>query len=370
MPLAGADRDIARFAVALALALVFPLRAAADGAFLPVPLASLDARVESDGPISLTARGLELDVDDWRHLVLPFSAQELEIDVEADVPVLLTWASRSGGPVLLYGPPWRYARLPQPGGALRLDLRQTVGWTTTAKPVLLLGGAGHVVVRALRARPVPTDPRAARRALDRALLWAPESVGHTTINTLTSSHWSASRGIWLTDVLAGSAAAIGVAVLAFHRLRRGRWRPGLALAAAALFALGGWNAHFLVRFLPIANLAVTPDPEARIRDNYYFAPEVGALAALARKTFRPDERVGVMGAEKDWFAPHTLCFNLAPRPCAIVNAGAEEHAGIQGLGPLRTEELDVIVSFRGGPLPDGFVRVAQVSPRAFVARRQ
>jgi hypothetical protein len=357
-------------AVAAALAAVLAAPAAAARADLrPVPFEQLQGRVRSGGPVALTARGLELDLAGFASIELPFAAEELEVEVEADGPVLLTWAARSGPELRPFGPPWRYARLPAARETLRLDLRIVDGWHPRAQPVLVLGGGGHVVLHALRARP-PTGGEEGRAAYDRAVLWAPESVGHTTINLLTPSFWSASRGVALADVIAGAALAAFAAVLAGVRARRGRWRPGLAVAAAALVAVGAWNVHFLARFLPMANLAFAPDPEARIRENYYFAPDVGALAALARATLREDERVGTMGAPNDWFAAQTLCFNLQPRRCAIVKPGAAEHAGISGVGRLREDELDAIVAYRAGPLPDGFVPVAAVSPHAVVARRR
>jgi hypothetical protein len=371
-PHGGAARSLARGAavsLALAAAVAPPARAGAAD-LVPVSLETLGGRLEANAPTALTQRGLEIRVDGYALVVLPFAAQELELDAEADAPILLSWTSRSAGGLRPYGPPWRYATVPRTPAPLRLDLRIAQGWTPSAQPALLLKGTGTVVVHAMRARPAPREPAEARAALDRALLWAPESVGHTTINLLTPSYWSATRRVWLADVVAGAALSVFLAALAASRLRRGRLRPGPALAVAGLAALALWDAHFLVRFLPMANLRVEPDREARIRENYYFDPEFGALAALARETLGPGERVGTMGGPKDWFAPQTLCFDLAPRPCAIVRPGEAVHAGISRVGSLRPDEIDAIVSFHGGPLPDGFETVAAVTPRAVVARRR
>ncbi len=358
-------------ALAAALAVAAPVSAGAEPAPRTVPLEALRARLGALLPMALTARGLEIHVDRYAYVPLPFAAQELELDAEADGPVLLTWAARSASGVKLYGPPWRYTVVPHAPATLRLDLRITRGWNPSVQSVLFLKGGGTVIVHAMRARPVAPDLGAALASYDRALLWAPESIGHTTINFLTPSYWSASGGTWLSDVVAAGALAVFVGTLAAIGLRRRRWAPGLAVAMAALFAVGAWNAHFLVRFLPAAKLSFDPDPEARIRDNYYFDPEFGALAALARATLRPDERVGAMAAPGDWFAPQTLCFDLAPRRCVVVKPGEQEHVGISGLGRLRSDEIDAIVAFgKTGPLPDGFVPVAAVSPDAVVARRR
>jgi hypothetical protein len=370
----AADRPIVRRpAAALALAFLLapaPAARAASPGLVPVSLEAIRSRMEATVPVDLTARGLEIRVESYAVLQLPLAAQELELDVEADAPILLSWAPRSAGKVRLYGPPWRYTALPRAPASVPVDLRATFDWTPTAQVVLVLKGAGTVVLHALRARPAPPTADEARAAHDRALLWAPESIGHTTINFVTPSFWSASRGIWLSDVVAGTALAALLAVLAAAWLRRRSLRPGPALSLAALVALALWDAHFLVRFLPMANLSLEPDREARLRRNYYFDPEFGELAALARATLRPGERVGTMASPRDWFSPQTLCFLVAPRPCAIVHPGEEPHPGISRVGRLGSGELDAIVSFHGGPLPEGFVPVASVTSQAVVARRR
>jgi hypothetical protein len=355
----------------LALALAVPARSL-GAELVPVSLDSLRGRIDGGPPVALTGRGLEIPVEGNAALALPFPAQELELDLEtaAGGPFLLTWANRSERQLRAFGPPWRYAEVPRARGTLRVDLRIAPGWAPSAQPVLLLRGAGTVAVHGVRALPAPRDAEESRAAYDRAQLWAPESVGHTTINFLTPAFWSASRGTWLADVIAGAALAVLAGALAVARLRHGRFRLGLAAPLAALFALAAWDAHFLARFLPMANVSVEPDAEVRIRENYYFDPEFGALAALARATLRPDERVGAMGAPRDWFGPQTLCFAVAPRPCAIVKPGEAVHAGISGVGRLRSDEIDAIVSLRGGPLPDGFAPVAAVDGEALVARRR
>jgi hypothetical protein len=362
-------RLAAVLAVTLALLASAPWASAAAPELRPVPLEALRGGIEGRGQFTLGEHRLDLEVNGYALVALPFAAQEVEVEVEARGPVLVSWGTRAGNRVRVYGPPWRYAPVPPSRATMPIDLRTGDGWTPSAQPVLMFLGGGTVVVHALRARPAPADPDEARAGYDRALLWAPESVGHTTINLLTPSFWRASRGTWLADVVAGAALVVFAGMLAGVRLRQGRLRPGLALAAAGAFALAAWNTHFLVRFLPMANLSLELDPEERIRDNHYVNPEVGALAALARATLRPDERVGTMGRPNDWFGPQTLCFNLAPRRCAILRTGETEHRGISGVGRLRDDEIDAIVSI-GVSLPDGFVPVASVSPRAVVARRR
>lgn len=360
-------------AAALALllaALVAPRAARADDELRPVPLESLRGKLDAKLPHAFTEQGLEIVVDGNVSTALPLNAQELELDVEATGPVMLTWASwNSGGRFLPFGPPWRHLTLPRERTRLRLDLRTTVGWSLSSQPTLGLTGEGRVVIHGLRAVPTPRDYAAAAAAYDAANRWAPESVGHTTINFLTTPYWSASRGLRVTTVVAAAALLAIAAWLAVAWQRKRPLRPELALAAGALVALGLWDLHFLVRYLPMLNLRPTPGVEERIRRNYGVAPDVGALAALAREVLRPDERVGAIGPPAGWFAPQTICFNLAPRPCVIVKPGEREHAGISGVGRLRDDELDAVVTYRTAALPPGFAPIAGIGPSAVVARR-
>ena len=356
----------------LAVALVSggPARAAE---LTPISLESLSGRLETSAPHTLGSRGLEIVVDGNQGVGLPLQAQLLELDVEATGPILLTWASQTPGrQPRPFGPPWRHLTVPRTRSTVSLDLRITDGWIPSAQPILILTGAGTVTVHGLRVQAPERDPAEAVAAYDRALLWAPESIGHTTINLLTPSYWSATRRLPLSDVVAGIAAvAFAVAVAISWRRRR---RPGLARGepAGALVAAGLWNVHTLARFLPAFHLRPTFDVEERIRDHYDFAPDVGALAALARATIRPEEKVGALSIPKGWFAPQTLCFNLFPRRCVILSDGAAgtEHAGIMGVGTLRESELDAVIDYRAPALPPAFAPVAGFGTTAVIARRR
>lgn len=357
--------------VALGIATAGPAAGVNAPELLPVSFEALRGYVDGSAGTALTERGIEIPVQGNAYVVVPFAAQELELELTADGPVLLTWAAgREESQFRPRGPPWRYTVVPLNHTTLRLDMRSANGWTPRSKPILLFNGSGTVVVKAMRVRSLSNDAEEMRHAYDRAHLLGAESIGHTTINALTPSLWSASQGVWLADVVAGAALLVFVAALVIAWLRGARFAPAAALAAAALFATAAWNIHTLVRFLPMANLRLNLDVEVRIRENYYFDPEFGALAALARATIAPGERVGVLSTPHDWFGPQTLCFNLAPRPCAIVRPGEAEHSGISGAGRLRSHEVDVIVSMGGATLPDDFEPVAAASPRAIVARRR
>jgi hypothetical protein len=227
-----------------------------------------------------------------------------------------------------------------------------------------------VTIRGVRVLPPDPDPARQVEAFDRANFWAPESLGHTTINLLTISYWTASTGRWLADVVALAAAIAFAIVLAVTRLRGGRPRPALALAVAALVASGLFGAHLLVRFVPAFDLRPTPDPETRIRENYWMLPDVGSLAELAREKLAPTDRVGIVARDRDWFAPQTICFNLAPRPCVFLRPNEQVHHGISGVGALREDEIDAIVFFRGDWTPPGFERVAGLGPTRYLARRR
>jgi hypothetical protein len=355
-------------ALAAALAVATPARAG-DDALVPIPLDAVAGRLRATPGVHATPAGIEVAVDGQEYLAFPFAATGLELDVEGQGPVLLTWASLNDGGAARFGPPWRYVRVPDGASTLRLDLLATAGWTPRSQPILFLDGAGRVVVRAIRARPPSPEPERNRAAYDAVRRWAPDSTSHSTINFLTPAYWSASDGTWFADV----AAAVGLAALAVtlgvSRLRGGRLRPRLAVAVGALAAFAVWDAQFAIRYLPMTRLAWEPDPDARVRDGYSFRPEFGALAALARTKLRPGDRVEVIARERDWFAGQTMCFNLAPRPCVFANPGTGLRRGISGVGKLEDGEIDAVVTIRNGPLPPGFVEVGRVSPTLVVGRR-
>jgi len=345
--------------------------AAEPPALRSVPPEALRAGVDRNTLQTLEAGALTLAVDGTSSLALPFRAQRVELDLTTSGVLMVTWAARTPGVEFQpFGPPWRHLTLRPGASTVTLDFRLAAGWTAASEPQIGITGSGSVTIRGVRVLPPDPDPVRQLAAFDRAELWAPESLGHTTINLLTHSYWSASRGTWLSDVVALAAAiAFGLA-LAVTWLRGGRPRPALALAAAALVASGLWGAHLLVRFVPVFDLRPTPDPETRIRENYWVLPDVASVAALAREKIAPGERVGIVARDKDWFAPQTICFNLAPRPCVFLRPNEAVHHGISGVGALRDDEIDAIVFFRGDWTPAGFERVAGLGPTRYVARRR
>ncbi|HEY6006474.1 MAG TPA: hypothetical protein VIV57_26575 [Anaeromyxobacter sp.] len=335
-----------------------------------MPIASL-GRAPSNAAIAITARGAEFDVDDPVGLLLPLPRiRVLELDLAVDAPMLVSFLAEPHGAPSPGLPRWRYRSLSAGPTTLGVDLAEVPGWSGTNWPALRFEGAGHVIVSHVRVGPPVPSQAAARGDVDRAALWSSDPVWHTSINAISPPFWSASNRTYLSDVIAAVAAGLFVAVLAGFRLARGSWRPGAALAAAALLAVAAHGIHAAIRFLPAWNLSPKLDPEARIRDNYGFVAQFGPLAALARSTIGPGERVGVVADANDWFGPQTLCFHLAPRRCVAVRPGEAEHRGISGIGTLRDDQIDVLVSYDAPELPPGFVPVAAVSRRAFVARRK
>jgi len=335
-----------------------------------VPIDRIAPLVWTEAARAAGAPGLTLDVTGGAVVALPFQGlARLELDVATTGTFLVSFSTRSPQhQPAWYGPPWRY-QVARPGRTtLRADLLATVGWQPGNQPLLLLRGSGRLSVTGLRVAVAPQGP-ALQEAIDRAWRWAPESPGHTTVNFLTPPWWRISDDTRLPDLLVPGGLAVLVAALAAWRAWRGAWRPGLALAAAALLATAAFDAHFLARFLPLAaDVPVRLDPEARLRENYRFAPELGALAALARERLPETARVGVLGASMDWFGPQTVCFHLFPRPCVRLKPGEAVGRGISDVGSLPVSELDALVVLDpDGAPPARFLPVAAVSPTAYLA---
>ena len=333
----------------------------------------LASQIGATSPVRVTPEGMSVEVDGWVALFLPLAGAEiLQIDYRSSGHVMLTWSSGSGDSAPPpQSPPWHRQTLAPGEGRVTLDLRTTPLWSVNRIPVLFLKGTGTVLVTGLRARPAAQDPAERTRSLDEALRWAPIRVGHTTINWIDSPVWSASRNLLWQDVLGVAFVLLAVVGALLWRAARRGWRPGPAIALAAVAAALAGDLVFAVRAAPALSLLPALDPEARLRRWTAFDPELGPLAALARGAIGPKERVGVLTAPPDWFAWETLCFHLSPRPCVRVIPGAPELSGLQGVDRLLPDQVDALIFFHGeSPLPAGFTPVAVLDRNAFVARRR
>ena len=338
-----------------------------------VSLREFAAQIGSTSPLRFTPEGIGVDVDGWVGLFLPLTgAEALQIDYRSAGFVMLTWSSGSGNstPVPRSAPWHRQVLAPGPG-RVTLDLRTTPLWSVERVPFLFLEGTGTVIVTGLRARPAAQDPATRTGAFDEALRWAPIRVGHTTINFIDLPVWSASRNILFQDVLGVAFAVLAVGGALGWWVMKRRWRPGPAIALAAIASVAAGNVLFAVRAAPALTLVPSLDTDARLRKWTAFDSELGPLAALARGAIGPTERVGVFAKESDWFGWETLCFHLAPRQCVQVVSGSTEYSGLQGVDRLRPDQIDALVFFHAeAPLPPGFVPSVVLDKNAFVARRR
>ncbi len=349
------------------------LAAAPLPAMREIPIRSIASQVGTTAPTRLTPEGLAFDVKEWAAVFLPLPGTAvLEVDYRVTGIVLLTWGSAEGTSVPApHSPPWHHQAL-QPGpGRITLDLRTTSMWTPDRVPFLYFEGTGSVVLTGLRSLSAPASREAWTRDRDEALRWAPIRIGHTTINFLDPPAWRESDGTLLYEVLGIAflllAAGGSVAWLALRR----RWVPApfLAVPAVAL-ALAG-NLVFLVRAWPALALRPRVDTAERLRENFHLDPALGALAALARESIRPGERVGVQAGAGDWVSWEAICFHVAPSPCVHVTPRAIVFEGLPGVERLVADQLDVVVYANAdAPLLPGFSTVASIGPALFVARRR
>jgi hypothetical protein len=345
---------------------------ASASAFETVPLSFVERYAESDGPTLLTPTGLVLPVSRSQTLVLPLPGLDrLELDLVSEGHFRLVWTNENAADVGGSTPPPPFLVIRPGPSTISLDTLIAPSRDPGSRPVLEFLGSGTLTITGARAsRATGGREELARRAALATLL-APQTIWPATINFLQRPLVSASPACWFDDAVALlSALAAAVAVAAAWRRMGRRGALAAGLVAACLTATLLSDALLLVRFLPAFRLAPTPSPEERIAENYYFHPELGVVAALARSTLPVTDRVGVIGPPGDWFSSQTLCFNLAPRPCVRIDGKGPTYGGISEVERLAIDQLDsiVVVSSDAAP-PPGFQSVAAVNRFSFVARR-
>jgi hypothetical protein len=337
-----------------------------------IPVRDLSRIVVGSVPLRPSAGGLTVDVSGKAALALPVvGVEEMEIDHAVAGHLMLSWGSGTvDGAPAAHGAPWHRTTLPPGPGRVRLDLRTTSGFTPERIPFLFLEGTGSFTITGLRVRIASGGQDGVLAPLAPARLLAPLRIDHRTINTI-GLRSDGPPGLTL-PVLLGTGfvllALVGAIVL---RLRTRSWRLAPAIGVAAVAVALTANVAFAVRAAPAVSVALPFDPERRLDGWRDFDPELGPLAALARRSAGPGEKVGVLARSTDWFGWETLCFHLAPRRCVRFLPGQAEHAGLQGVSRLRSDELDVLVVFHPGePLPAGWAPVAALNSNAYVARRR
>jgi hypothetical protein len=322
--------------------------------------------------VPLPPGGLAMPVDGFAMTMLPLEAVEaMEIEYRASGQISLSYGT-TGSPEGMQSldQPWRHAMLPPGTGRVRMDFLTTRNWSPYQRVYLRLAGTGQLVITRAWILPLPGSAEELRETANRAWRSVPISLGHYSVNLLDPPFWKVSDMSLLVPRLGWLFLALAAGGTAASSLWRRRFRPGPALALAAVAVMGLGDGLFWRRMLPPLDLRLPASPEERIRDGYRFDPEVGPLSALARAHLKPDDRVGVMVPPGAWFLWEPLCFNLAPRRCVNLEAGAAEHAGLQGVDRLALRDVDAIVTLHSPePLPPGFTPVAALNPSAQVARR-
>ncbi|HET8733192.1 MAG TPA: hypothetical protein VFM45_05400 [Anaeromyxobacteraceae bacterium] len=338
-----------------------------------VPLPVLASRIIAGEGLRVSPAGLVVPVQGDRIFVVPLPGTVLaELDYRATGDLLLTWTTTTAeqAPRPLDSP-WHHERLETGSGKLSLEFRTTPGWSPSRLPFFLLTGTGELVITALRVRTVGPDAGAEAASRDEAIRWAPVRHDHSTINFFFPTVWWASRGTLLFELLGPAfLAAMVLGAVAWRAVRK-RWEPAPAIAVAAVAVALAGNVVFAVRARQLVSVEPRLGAADRLAANFKFGPEIGKLAALARSTVRPGERIAIQSDVADWFPWETLCFHLAPHPCVQVVPGAAAWSGLSGVDRLAPAEVDVVVYLHARtPLLPGYEPVATLAPEAFVARRR
>ena len=136
------------------------------------------------------------------------------------------------------------------------------------------------------------------------------------------------------------------------------WSPGRGWRPAPVLAVGGIALH-LAGNAPssFARGPCSRSPPRSTRRRGFaelatFDPTLGALAALARDTMRPGERVGVQSGAEDWFVWETTLLPppAAPRACRWSRVPSD-FEGLAGTDDSSADHIDVLVYHQAAGTP-------------------
>ena len=252
--------------------------------------------------------------------------------------------------------------------SLELDLRSCFFWDAQSIPILLFEGTGKFGIKSISLEPIEEGEDVLAEN-NWAIFLMPERIRPTTVNFLSPRYWNFESHMLWPNVLGKTillvSAMLWVGSLIF------RWINSHGLVP--LFSITGiviYSFYFLLTLIPMLHTQIFITNENKIRQNY-MNPEFGELAARARKLIDREAKVAIYGEDADWFSPQTLCFNMAPTKCVFAKANTEMYSGISGVTELKPSEIDTIVFLNSAlPLPEGFQKISEINPNAFIAKKK
>lgn len=349
---------------ALLFSFVLPERA--NSAEIKIP--ALKGLFITEADLSIDGNKVILEVDKSAYLIVKVPhLSRLKIKYSTDSSFLLHYTTVIE-PVYVIKPHLLFSKkINKQEGELILNLKDTINWDYNSYPYLIVEGTGKLVLEKISAT-VISDQSSVEKEKNRAFFWRSEQVRYTSMNFLTPAYWNYTTESFWPDVLAIGFFIITMPVIGVLILKGKDFKK--TFVTFSIITVIIFNAHFLVRFLPIINVGFYLPSSEKIK-KYYFREDFGNLIAKARETVTASDKVAFMGFGPDWFSKEALCFNIAPIPCVYYKPGSEKLAGLMDAYWLDSSDINVIVSYNSDfPLPYGFQKVKTQNKNSFIARKK
>jgi len=318
--------------------------------------------------LSIKDEKVVLDIDKNAYLILKVPhLSQLTIKYSTDSTFLLHYTTIIE-PVYVIQPHMLFSMKIRKGdGELHINFKDTINWEYDSYPYLIIKGTGKLVFEQVIGS-VVSDRSLIKKEKDRAFFWRPEQVRTMSMNSLTPVYWRYTSGYLWPDVLAILFCVIAIPVTLILYLNGRNFKK--AFTILSIITLIIYNAHFLIKFIPIVNVGFYLPNQEKIK-KYYFREDFGNIVAKARETVQSSDKVAFMGAERDWFSKEALCFNIAPTPCVYYKPDSEKLTGLMDVYGIMSSDINVVVSYNSDyALPPGFKKIITFNKNSFIAGKK
>lgn len=309
---------------------------------------------------------LEIDKNAYLLLKVPHLSQ-LNIKYTSDSSFLIHYTTVIE-PVYVIKPHMLFSmKIREGDDEIHINLKDTINWDYDSYPYLIIEGTGKLILETVSGS-VVSDKSSIKKEKDRAFFWRHEQIRSMSMNFLTPVYWSYTSGYLWPDVLALLFFVIAIPVTSISYFNGKDFRKSFTTISIITVII--FNAHFIIRFIPVVNFGFYLPNKEKIR-KYYFRDDFGNLVADAMEMVNTSDKAAFMGPQRDWFAKETLCFNIAPTPCVYYEPDSKKLKGLMDVYGIESSDINVVVSYNSDYLlPPGFKKILIQNKNSFIARKK